>query len=282
HTLRKEPISFYPHKFSKNHFNVVEVKALRDLFTSSAVVESREEVKIKGEAEAIEAWIDFDKMIEVPSGPFLYGEDQHEEKIEQPFLIDVYPVTNQQFRRFIEGGGYTHEEFWSEEGIKWKGKWKGDNRIIYPQYWNDEKWNKPDHPVVGVSWYEANAYAKWANKRTPTEMEWEKSARGEDGRVYPWGNDFDKEKCNTYESGIGSTNRVARYPAGISTIGCYDMAGNVWEWTDSGYNKDQDTRVLRGGALDSNQSYARCAFRFFDNPNLRYYNIGFRCVRTLK
>ena len=123
--------------------------------------------------------------------------------------------------------------------------------------------------MVGVSYYEAEAYAAWAGKRLPTEKEWERAARGTDGREYPWGNEFDSEKCNTKESKIGKTTRVTRYPNGISPAGCYDMAGNVWEWTSSWYDDERTVRVLRGGSWDIGRDVARCADRDRDLPNGR-------------
>lgn len=197
-------------------------------------------------------------------------------------MIDVYPVTNSQYKKFVEAGGYTNkdilEKCWSEAGRKWRE----GNGITQPDYWNDEKWDQPDHPVVGVSYYEAEAYAGWAGKRLPTEKEWEKAARGTDGREYPWGNGFDKEKCNSGESGHRGTTRVTLYPNGISPYGCYDMAGNVLEWTDSRYDKKETRCVLRGGSWYVEGSFCQCALRYWYFPDLRGYNVGFRCVRTLK
>jgi gamma-glutamyl hercynylcysteine S-oxide synthase len=132
--------------------------------------------------------------------------------------------------------------------------------------------------VVGVSFYEAEAFAEWSGKTLPTEAQWERAARGTDGREYPWGDKFDGEKCNTAESGIGKTTRVTRYPNGISPDGCYDMAGNVWEWTAS--KLDENTMVLRGGSWVNDRDDARCAYRFRLHPFSRLLYIGFRCVRT--
>jgi formylglycine-generating enzyme required for sulfatase activity len=120
-------------------------------------------------------------MVKVPKGPFLYGDEKTRVTIDHDYWIDKYPVTNEKYRAFIEAGGYENQACWLPEGWKWKtGK-----SIARPGYWHNSKWDKPNHPVVGVSYYEAEAYAKWAGKRLPTEQEWEKAARGEDGRQYP-------------------------------------------------------------------------------------------------
>ncbi|MCP4268386.1 MAG: SUMF1/EgtB/PvdO family nonheme iron enzyme [Candidatus Brocadiaceae bacterium] len=251
------------------------------LTTFTEVVESVEEVKEKEEKEKKVELSGFDKMAEVSAGNFLYGGDNKEESIEQAFEIDVYPVTNSQYKKFIETGGYTDNEIlqrcWSDDGRTWIQK----TSITQPGYWEDEIWNQPELPVVGVCYYEAEAYAKWAGKKLPTENEWEKAARGEDGREYPWEGEFDEKKCNSDESGIGKTSRVDRYPNGVSPYGCYDMAGNVWEWTSDWYAKKQNTIVLRGGSWGNSSGGCRCAGRFNFGPDGRSSFVGFRCARTL-
>nr|MBC8362675.1 formylglycine-generating enzyme family protein [Candidatus Desulfatibia profunda] len=217
------------------------------------------------------------EMVEVPAGVFQYGHEKQPVEIDRPFQIDIYPVTNRQFEEFIRDNGYQNDDIWSDEGRKWRQK----NGIKLPAFWNDQKWNLPEHPVVGVSFYEAQAFAKWAGKELSSEQQWERAARGTDGRKYPWGDKFDREKCNTQESGIGKTTRVTRYPHGISPVGCYDMAGNVWEWTQSYDDDEKDLIVLRGGCWDDYQDAARCAFRTRFDPFYRTGFVGFRCVRTL-
>ncbi len=219
----------------------------------------------------------YDQMVLVEAGPFLYGDPPEERSIEQPYYIDIYPVTNEQYRKFMDAGGYSNETFWSSAGFEWKEK----NNITCPKFWNDEKWNKDGHPVVGVSYHEAEAYAKWAGKSLPTEMEWERAARGTDGRLYPWGNEFDLERCNTWESRSDQTSHVTRYPNGISPVGCYDMVGNVWEWTKTPYRDGSEYYALRGGAWYFDRLYARCAARsYLFHPYDRYNYVGFRCSGT--
>jgi formylglycine-generating enzyme required for sulfatase activity/Cdc6-like AAA superfamily ATPase len=278
-TLQTIPKSFHGYVQNKQLVDIInqftiERSRLQRLLTMSGIVESTEDVKEEKSPKEYPTGIG--DMVDVPAGDFPYGDDKKTVAIKEPFKIDIYPVTNRQFKAFIDAGGYNEDGFWSKEGRTWRN----EEKVTLPRYWKEEKWNQPEHPVVGVSYYEAQAFARWAGKELPTEQQWERVARGIDGREYPWEGGFDKEKCNTMESGIGKTTRVTRYPNGISPVGCYDMAGNVWEWTQSFYDKDRI--VLRGGSWDIDRGYARCADRIWDSPSNRYDFVGFRCVRTLK
>jgi len=179
-------------------------------------------------------------MVWVPLGPFIMGAEDEEGgtrvvRLEQGVFVARTPVTNAEYARFVVATGHQPPEHW-------KGMAPPDELR--------------DHPVVNVSWHDAVAYAQWAGMRLLTEQEWEKAARGIDGRLYPWGDEFDLARCNTHESGIGTTTPVGRYSPGFhpelveggdSPCGCADMAGNVWEWTASGWEPGSESRVLRGG-----------------------------------
>lgn len=216
-------------------------------------------------------------MVKVPKGPFLYGGKRVHEVIDYDYWIDKYLVTNEKYRGFILADCYGNQAYWSVEGWKWKAQ----NKIKVPQYWNNSEWNKADNPVVGVSYYEAEAYAKWAGKRLPTEREWEKAARGTDGREYPWGDEFDKEKCNSAEAGFGHTTPVTQYPNGVSPYGCYDMAGNVCEWCADWYHETRDLRVGGGGSWDGYPEFLLVSYRAKDVASFRDSNIGFRLTQDI-
>jgi formylglycine-generating enzyme required for sulfatase activity len=239
-------------------------------------------------------------MVLVPAGEFRMGSDAPDaygdEKPPHTVYLDAYcidrtPVTNAEFSAFVQASGYK------------------------PQYWEP---GPDDHPAVLVTWYDAQAYARWAGKALPTEAEWEKAARGTDGRRYSWGNDFDPSRCNTAErTGVralprslwsrlfrrkgelalrpvasrGTTPVGAYSPAGDSPYGVADMAGNVWEWTSSlfeeyPYQSDDGRedpeasgrRVLRGGSWDDVAGFARCSCRLNGVPAHYGVDFGFRCV----
>lgn len=217
-------------------------------------------------------------MVKVSKGRFLYGDDKVRETIDYDYWIDQYPVTNREYRAFVLAEGYENLQCWSDDG--WK--WKMENNLRFPKYWNDPEYGKADYPVVGVSYYEAEAYATWAGKRLPFEQEWEKAARGEDGREYPWGDEFDKARCNSSEAGIGHTTPVTQYPNGGSPFGCYDMAGNVLEWCADWYEKNGGFRVAKGGSWIGPPSFLRASFRGGFSADHRGSNLGFRLAQDLE
>jgi formylglycine-generating enzyme required for sulfatase activity len=205
------------------------------------------------------------EMMHIPAGKFLYSE--RKEELELPeFWIDKTPVTNAEYKRFLDANP-EHPVPIAKEDWAQPYNWDRPSRS-FPS-------GRADHPVVLVTWHDAVAYANWAGARLPAEEEWEKAARGPDGRRYPWG-DWEKERCNTYEAGVFTTTPIGKYsPAGDSPYGCVDMVGNVWEWTAT---KDDVGRVVRGGSFINDRFYARCAFRDWDlaDSGLRFY--GFRTV----
>ncbi|WP_420642829.1 SUMF1/EgtB/PvdO family nonheme iron enzyme [Candidatus Leptofilum sp.] len=201
------------------------------------------------------------EMIRIPAGDFLYGEKKERRHLPE-FWIAKTPVTNEEYARFVAATGHNP-----------------------PSHWDDAKSPFPkiaDHPVVYVSWHDAEAYANWASCQLPTEEEWEKAARGIDGREYPWGNDWQEKHCNSKEAGIGTTSPVEQFsPQGDSPYSCVDMSGNVWEWTASKYRKDKDWMCLRGGAFLNDQWLSRAAYRGINDPGLRDYAVGFRVAEHL-
>ena len=219
-----------------------------------------------------------DGMVWVPPGQFIFGKESESNlaiaSVERGFWIDRFPVTNEQFCRFLNECGNK-----KEGGAEWldhdRSRIKKQRRgfVVQGAY--------QQHPVTGVSWYAATAFAKWASKRLPTEQEWEKAARGIDGRQYPWGEEFSKERCNTHESGIGGTSVVGQFgQKGLSPYGCEDATGNVWEWTESTWSEGSTERVVRGGSWFNGRGDAACAYRGYDRPANRFNDIGFRCART--
>ncbi len=204
------------------------------------------------------------KMILVPKGDFEYGFDRS--RIFLPdFLIDPYPVTNEDYRHFVEATGREVpflDETWAAPCCWREG--------TYPH-------GKSRHPVVLVTYNDAAEYARWAGKRLPTDEEWEKAARSVDGREYPWGEDFVRTNCNTRESGVGTTVEVGRFPDGVSPYGCCDMAGNTWEWTST--VESPKKFIIKGGAFDRNCFTAQCAYKSAVPASHRGIDIGFRCVR---
>jgi formylglycine-generating enzyme required for sulfatase activity len=204
---------------------------------------------------AVEPRNEFD-WVEVPAGEYVIGRDMDEAR--QPFVdVDAFelsrtPVTNAQYERFV-----------------------AETDAFDPPHWPAPA----DHPVTFVDWREASAFCAWAGARLPTEAEWEKAARGTDGRTYPWGDEDDEGRA-TVGAGMkhGSTSAVGSHPDGVSPYGLQDMAGNVWEWTSTEYLPGE--RVLRGGSFASpGLAWARCTMRSHSRPVRRQAHIGFRIAR---
>jgi formylglycine-generating enzyme required for sulfatase activity len=253
------------------------------------------------------------------------------------FWIGRYPVTNAEYRAFWEAGGYDQERWWSTDGWRWRnGEWQSDLSIYSkdaqegvrhwlegrrergfdrPYFWDDPAWNGANQPVVGVCWFEAEAYCNWLAGvtgrpfRLPSEAEWEKAARydpaltpgpsptgrGEKAyRIWPWGDVWESARCNSAESEFGGTTPVGMYPDGASPLGALDMAGDVWEWCQDWYDENEYSsrqgqvvdnppgpetgraRVVRGGSWYDDRDLARCACRGGRGPDYFYGSLGFR------
>lgn len=250
--------------------------------------------QVTGKKEAVNPK-DGAEMVLVPAGEFLMGSPeglgmvgehpQHRVYLDS-YYIYKYEVTNAQFAKFVSETGY-------DAGTVWKERYESE---------------MDQHPVAWVSWNDANAYCRWAGGSLPTEAEWEKAARGTDGRQYPWGNKWDERACNwhngpimagmakVFSLGMRGATPVGSYPLGVSPYGAYDMAGNVDEWCSDWYDEmyygsspvknpegpgSGEYRVIRGGSFfDSNSNSLRCATRWGIDPNARDFFKGFRCCRS--
>lgn len=266
----------------------------------------------------------FHGFVEVPKGPFIMGSRKKEKgaydwefgnpprmTIPYDYWIGRYPVTVAQYGVFVEDGGYGADAFWTPLGRAWRsGEYDSEVEDKYlrdwlasrpaaervrPKWWQDQR-RFPNRPVMGVSWFEAMAYAAWLDGRLrearklpadcclrlATEAEWEKAARNADSRRCPWGDEnWSEQRANIGETGIGHASPVGAFPTGSTPTGIADLAGNVWEWTRSLYRgypyqpgdgrndpEGQGPRVLRGGSWGDAAGGARCAFRLWGDPDL--------------
>ena len=223
-------------------------------------------------------------MALIPEGEFVMGsnerwDDEAPEHISstKAFYMDLNEVTNSDYEKFVVATQQVTPYHWPEGNIPKR---------------------KEQHPVVYVSWFDASNYCKWAGKRLPTEQEWEKAARGQDGLIYPWGNQWALDKSNhPYKNSTG-TEPIGSYPEGRSPYGLNDMSGNVWEWVDSYYlphpgnpvtraEYGKDKRVLKGGSWFDCLSYG-CGLsaptfnRSFFTPEVKNNSFGFRCAKDAK
>ncbi len=250
-------------------------------------------------------------MVLVPGGTFLAGDPAPHgpglrEAAVADFCIDRHEVTNAQYRAFLDWAGRETDAA-VRHPLQPAGKdhtpryWKSFRPALLErtgmaalQVFDEATFRKDDHPVVGVDWFDAWAYAAWAGKRLPTELEWEKAARGTDGRNWPWGNRWDFRRCNSggYEwrgekDGWTWTAPVETYAEGVSPSGVHDMAGNVWEWVADPFHAATETagtsprRAIRGGGSSSYPSGVRAASREGREPEFRIHTLGFRCARDV-
>ncbi len=223
--------------------------------------------------------------VEIPGGKVTIEKKVH---TLSPYKIAKYPLTNAQYRLFVEAGGYDDAQWWTEAG--WQQRQQAG--WTAPRYWTDSKWNGAEYPVVGVSWYEGVAYCQWLSSEMgeaimlPSEAQWQYAAQGDDGRAYPWGKQWDCEKCNNSVKPCDSnqTTPVRQYEGkGDSPFGVVDMAGNVWEWCRTAYETKSedlngtDVRVLRGGSWNVTVTGGfRCDYRNWDGPHDWDDGRGFR------
>ena len=251
------------------------------------------------------------EMVLVEAGEFYQGCDDlaaiDNERVAHPvylgrYWIDQLPVTCAQYRRFMEAGGYQTQQWWSPQGWQWQQR----AQLQSPRYWTDDA-TFERHPVCGVSWYEADAYARFVGKRLPTEAEWAKAAgwnvKTTKMQRYPWSDTEDLPSaslpdefgpCNCGHQ-VGTTTPVDAYPQAASPYGCLDMLGNVWEWTDTWFDRypgfrafpyedysqlyfDGAHRVLRGGSWATPRWTLRNSFRNWYHPDRREMFAGFRCA----
>ncbi|MCP5418104.1 MAG: SUMF1/EgtB/PvdO family nonheme iron enzyme [Chromatiaceae bacterium] len=245
--------------------------------------------------------------IRVAGGSYRIGSDHSDTeafKYEKPsieiplndFQISRFPITNAQFECFIDDGGYKDLRWWPDSAREW---WQG-RRLDRPLYWGHRRFSRLNRPVVGICWYEARAFCFWLSARLerkialPTEAQWERAARGPDCLLWPWGDEWHDDRCNSALAGMNEICAVGLFPDGAGVEGVMDMSGNVWEWTLSRWCDDYDgvsddwndpsgtdRRVLRGGAFFNHPRNVRAACRFYGDPADRDDNIGFRVSSEL-
>jgi len=319
----------YFQRFEDPSDNYIPVKTLTQQERRTGIEQPR-----IGQAVPREAVTQLGKMVEIPGGiyelgfngkGFCYDNELPEHKVYlQSYKIDVTPVTNGDFIEFIEDGGYHDYGYWLSDGwdlikenaleaplywIPTKGEYSGSNNNYDGHSTSRTRWIKKDfrgihginkdEPVLNVSYYEADAYARWAGKRLPTEAEWEKAACWNDAlqrkTTYPWGDRRPQPRyANLLESYLWGPSTVGSYPEGRSYYGCYQMIGDVWEWTSSEYvlypgfkpkfseYTDKwavNQKVLRGGCFVTPSSQIRNSYRNYFKPYERILFSGFRCVK---
>jgi formylglycine-generating enzyme required for sulfatase activity/energy-coupling factor transporter ATP-binding protein EcfA2 len=222
-----------------HHVVDLAMEKMREIIVSGAAPKERadagEILGRLGDRRALE------KFIRIPDGKY---ETSVGKVVLKDFHMAQYPVTNQWFKKFIKDGGYENHSFWSPEGLKWLEH----TGAKQPRLWHDRSWNCPNHPVVAVCWWEADAFCRWLTTVKddgcfyclPTEKQWEATAAGLKKREYPWGKKFDADRCNTEETKIGNTSAVGIFKDGETPESVAELAGNVLEWTGTSYHRKSD------------------------------------------
>jgi len=236
--------------------------------------------------------------VSIPAGPAWIGADNHGEGPRQRLLVAGFSicrfaVTNRDFEPFVEQGGYVNPDFWTADAYAWILACQ----IREPAFWRDARYRQPDQPVTGVSFHEARALARWAGCRLPSEVEWEKAARGTEGLLYPWGDEEpDASRAHfapDFDPISLSAGPVQDCPTGDSPFGCRQMAGNLFEWCSDFFHADTPVRrtvslltelrpskrhVLKGGAWTTGAGRLRAAARWSAVAELRDNIVGIRLV----
>jgi len=289
--------------------------------SSKARVFAGDALAVLGDPRGTVMEVDGIELLPIAAGKYTIGSDGSDELARAderepfefplgPYEIARFPVTVSQFSQFCDDGGYGEERFWEEavdlgvwRGRAFGGRWDSEARRAPAT--SGDPFELPNHPVVGVSWFEALAFTRWlterwrkagriaqdAEVRLPSEPQWEAAARGSQRPVFPWGNEADVDRANFVETGIRATSAGGCFPRGASWCGAEEMAGNAWEWTSSEYGRypyPQDGsrdlaggskfRVVRGGSFDNVARLVRAAVRLRSHPGNRNVSIGFRVV----
>lgn len=251
----------------------------------------------------------------VSAGPFWYGSDRADQPLHQftlpyDYAIARFPVTNAEYQCFIEAGGYQQRRWWTATGwafLQPGRRSPADDQtrpITQPNHWQHPSFSGPNQPVVGVSWYEAAAYCAWLTEqghragwlpeadllRLPTSLEWERAARHTDQRRYPWGDEEPATQHASYDAaGLHAPAPIGCFPAGAAVCGALDLAGNVWEWTATLWERIQQPApwsdftaakkpAIRGGAFNWSSGYLHCGAHYWFSPGYRQNLLGFRVV----
>ncbi len=292
-----------------NHIRVLSLLLLGSVFVLHAAAQSESTPEPQAGDTRVDAY--GIEQVYVPAGCFMMGtsdaeaeyastldapdwsvrrisseQAQHEVCISSGYWIDRYEVTNAAFQAFVDADGYTTEAYWSQPGWNWLNRQNVDNLPLA-----DCHGEHADHPRVCITWFEAEAYARWRGGALPTEAQWEYAARGPESLIYPWGNEWDAARANVLDSTW--LTPVGSYPDGVSWVGAHDMAGNAMEWVQDWLSRDYDPdsvtdptgaargtmKVEKGGWWGSNPVVARSAYRHFeDPPTYQDHHIGFRVV----